>query len=317
MNFSIIDFETATPWRGSICAVGLIVVRNGEIVDEFYSLINPQEHIHTYHTKKVHHISDEDVANAPTFSEVWPKVVELVGEYPLGSHNNEFDMSAMQSAIAHWDVRPANFKIFDTLDLFRSVLDCPNGCGLGTIAESYGIEFKHHNAGADASATARCVLKLAAEKGLCSIADILRFYDVPQPYSILFVAPTPYVEYKDKMLKPKEPFVHVKAKDKNIPMTCGCDMDGLVVCLTGEMNYCSRGQAKELITRHGGKATTGISGKTNVLLVGEYIGYPQSYMSSKHKEALTRIENGQHIEIWHEAEFLQHVAESNKGENND
>ena len=41
-NFAAIDFETANNERTSVCSVGVVIVRNGEIVDSFYSLIQPE-----------------------------------------------------------------------------------------------------------------------------------------------------------------------------------------------------------------------------------------------------------------------------------
>ena len=38
-NFAAIDFETANQQRTSVCSVGIVIVRNGEIVDSYYSLI--------------------------------------------------------------------------------------------------------------------------------------------------------------------------------------------------------------------------------------------------------------------------------------
>lgn len=36
-DFAAIDFETANNERSSVCSVGIVVVRDGEIVDKFYS----------------------------------------------------------------------------------------------------------------------------------------------------------------------------------------------------------------------------------------------------------------------------------------
>ena len=41
-DFAAIDFETANYERTSVCSVGIVVVRHGEIVDSFYSLIQPE-----------------------------------------------------------------------------------------------------------------------------------------------------------------------------------------------------------------------------------------------------------------------------------
>ena len=41
-NFAAIDFETANEQRTSVCSVGVVIVRNGEIADSYYSLIRPE-----------------------------------------------------------------------------------------------------------------------------------------------------------------------------------------------------------------------------------------------------------------------------------
>ena len=41
-DFAAIDFETANNERSSVCSVGIVIVRNGEILDNFYSLIQPE-----------------------------------------------------------------------------------------------------------------------------------------------------------------------------------------------------------------------------------------------------------------------------------
>ena len=36
-NFAAIDFETANGQRSSVCSVGVVIVRDGEVVDSYYS----------------------------------------------------------------------------------------------------------------------------------------------------------------------------------------------------------------------------------------------------------------------------------------
>ena len=42
LNFAAIDFETANQHATSVCSVGIVVVREGEITEKFYSLIKPE-----------------------------------------------------------------------------------------------------------------------------------------------------------------------------------------------------------------------------------------------------------------------------------
>ena len=44
-DFAAIDFETANEQRTSVCSVGVVIVRDGEIVDHYYSLILSLIHI--------------------------------------------------------------------------------------------------------------------------------------------------------------------------------------------------------------------------------------------------------------------------------
>ena len=53
-DFAAIDFETANSERTSVCSVGVVVVRNGEIVDSFYSLIQPEPNYYTYFCSRVY-----------------------------------------------------------------------------------------------------------------------------------------------------------------------------------------------------------------------------------------------------------------------
>ena len=73
-NFAAIDFETANNERTSICSVGVVIVRNGEIADRFYSLVHPEPDYYLYWNTRIHGLTQEDTAHAPVFSEVWKQV---------------------------------------------------------------------------------------------------------------------------------------------------------------------------------------------------------------------------------------------------
>ena len=41
-NFAAIDFETANGKRTSVCSVGVVIVKDGKIVNKIYRLIRPE-----------------------------------------------------------------------------------------------------------------------------------------------------------------------------------------------------------------------------------------------------------------------------------
>ena len=73
-DFVAIDFESANDRHGSICSVGIVIVKNGEIVDKFYSLIRPRPNYYNYWHSKIHGLHNKDTDYAPSFKEVWGKV---------------------------------------------------------------------------------------------------------------------------------------------------------------------------------------------------------------------------------------------------
>ena len=69
-DFAAIDFETANNEHSSVCSVGVVIVRGGEIVDKFYSLIKPEPEHYNYRCSQVHGLCAEDTDNAPVFHEI-------------------------------------------------------------------------------------------------------------------------------------------------------------------------------------------------------------------------------------------------------
>ena len=58
-DFAAIDFETANMEPSSVCSMGLVVVRGGEVVDRFYSLIRPEPEYYCYWNTRVHGLTRE------------------------------------------------------------------------------------------------------------------------------------------------------------------------------------------------------------------------------------------------------------------
>jgi DNA polymerase-3 subunit epsilon len=76
-DFAAIDFETANGQRSSVCSVGVVVVRNGLIINTFYSLIKPEPDYYAWFCQKVHGLTHEDTDNAPVFPDVWRQIILL------------------------------------------------------------------------------------------------------------------------------------------------------------------------------------------------------------------------------------------------
>ena len=96
-DFAAIDFETANYDRSSVCSVGVVIVRDGEIVDKFYSLIQPEPNYYNYWCTQVHGLCRNDTDNAPVFPDVWAQIEPLIEGLPLVAHNRPFDEGCLRA----------------------------------------------------------------------------------------------------------------------------------------------------------------------------------------------------------------------------
>lgn len=69
-DFVAIDFETANRESTSICSIGMVIVRDGIIIDRFYSLVQPEPNYYSYWNTHIHGLSQEDTDCAPVFPNV-------------------------------------------------------------------------------------------------------------------------------------------------------------------------------------------------------------------------------------------------------
>lgn len=106
-SFVAIDFETANQYRSSVCSVGVVIVRNNEIIDKFYSLIHPVPNYYSYWNTQVHGLTIDSTQSAPNFPDVCEKSSPLMGGLPLVAHNSPFDESCLKAVFqALWNALP-------------------------------------------------------------------------------------------------------------------------------------------------------------------------------------------------------------------
>ena len=92
-----LDFETANEQRTSVCSVGVVIVRDGEIVDHYYSLIRPEPEYYTYWNTRVHGLTLADTQDAPIFPVVWQEIAPRIEGLSLVAHNKAFDESCLKA----------------------------------------------------------------------------------------------------------------------------------------------------------------------------------------------------------------------------
>ena len=154
-DFAAIDFETANGARSSVCSVGVVIVRNGQIVDTFYSLIHPEPDYYAWFCQQVHGLSDRDTYNAPCFPEVWAQIEPLIEGLPLVAHNSRFDEGCLKAVFRVYQMDYPDYEFYDTLCAARRRFRHLPNHQLHTVAAQCGYCLEnHHHALADAEACA-------------------------------------------------------------------------------------------------------------------------------------------------------------------
>lgn len=160
-DFAAIDFETANEQLSSVCSVGVVVVRDGKMVDRFYSLIQPEPNYYCYGNSQIHGLTADDTDKAPVFSDVWKLIEPLIEGLPLVAHNKGFDESCLKAVFKTYQLDYPDFRFYCTLQASRQQLKYLPNHQLHTVAEDCGyILANHHNALADAEACAEIAMYL-------------------------------------------------------------------------------------------------------------------------------------------------------------
>lgn len=160
-NFAAIDFETANHERTSVCSVGVVVVRDGEVVDTFYSLIQPEPNYYHHWNTRVHGLTCADTDDAPLFPEVWAQIEPLIEGLPLVAHNKAFDESCLRAVFRCYQMDYPDYPFFCTCIASRRAFPHAPNHQLHTIADLCGYHLEHHHhalADAEACAAIACTI---------------------------------------------------------------------------------------------------------------------------------------------------------------
>lgn len=175
LEFVAIDFETANSSPASPCAVGLVRVSDGEIVDSLSMLFRPPLGHDWFHEGniRVHGIRPEDVRDAPSWEEVLPELLLFTEGQPLIAHNASFDMGVLRAAAeaVYFDLPDLSYAC--SLAMARKTYNLES-YRLNAVAYAIGHEeFQHHDALADSDACARITLHMAKRHEVDDLEGLL------------------------------------------------------------------------------------------------------------------------------------------------
>lgn len=147
LDFVAIDFETATMERFSACAIAIVTVINGHIIEKYYTVIKPPQNKINPKFIDIHHITPEQTFHAPNFVQIYPEIKRRLQGKTVVAHNAGFDASVLYDTMDF-------YAIPDDLDIIWEDTRYEFNCALDVACREHGIPLDHHDALSDATACA-------------------------------------------------------------------------------------------------------------------------------------------------------------------
>lgn len=159
-EYVVFDLETTglDVMNNGITEIGAVKIVNGKLTEQFTTLIKPDYRI-TEEIVKITGITEEMVKDSPKISTVIPDFMKFIDGCVLVAHNADFDVKFIKrfAGAEEYDVKNS---VLDTVELARSTLPFLKRHDLHTIADHFGIAFRHHRALSDAYATAEAFIEM-------------------------------------------------------------------------------------------------------------------------------------------------------------
>lgn len=172
--FCIIDFETTglSAENDRVLEMAIVSFDRGELTSARSWLINPGMPV-PEESRKVHGITDEELATAPFFAELAVEIeAALAGRIPV-AYNANFDRRFLHAEFARLGRAPSeslapalrpSVEWIDPLVWVRELQKYEKGKKLTDVVARMGIELtRAHRAEADAEATGRVLLALSPQ----------------------------------------------------------------------------------------------------------------------------------------------------------
>lgn len=280
MDFAAIDVETANADIGSICQVGIASYRDGRIVDEWETYVDPGEFFDPLNIC-IHGITEETVAGSPALPEIADELIRRLSRTVAVCHTH-FDRVSVRQGFAKYTLELPDLLWLDSACVARRTWTQFSRCGYGlpNLCDHIGYDYSAHDALEDAKAAGQVMLAAIAYTGL-TIDDWL-----------------------NRVRKPIDATTAITGRISREGNPEGL-LFGEVIVFTGALKM-PRREAADLAAEAGCQVDDGVTKQTSILVVGDQdvmklAGHDKS---SKHRKAEALIEKGQPMRILRESDFM-------------
>ena len=299
-TYVCLDLETTgyDPRWDDIIEIGAIKIEHGKPVDTYHTLINPGRKIPLIVTE-ISGITDDMVKDAPPLTEMLPGFLDWIGEDLLLGHNANFDINFLYDNAEDICGRPVANDYVDTLRLARYLYPEEPHNRLRDLIVRFGIaQEQEHRALADVEQTISCYDYMIRHMEEDSI---------------------PFPPYEGRMVNksgvPSVPILFHRGDTITVNPAAEIHPDpafqGRTFVFTGALERMVRKDAQQAVLNLGGIVGTGVTKKTNCLVIGstEYNATLRGKKSSKQIKAETLRAAGQDIDIISENVFYDMLGD--------
>ena len=304
LDFTAVEFETANNQPGSACAVGLVRVRDGRVVHKSGGLVRPPEGLDQFadFNTSTHGITAEMVASAPAWRRVADWIVHYAEQDILISHNAGFNIGVLRHACTADQIPWPQANFLCTMVLARKAYQLPS-YRLPFVAAESGVELiGRHQVLINARGAALIAVAMAQQYGASTPGELADALGIsmgrlePGRY-----VPTVRRDAQGGQYRLATPGTGVDANPEH-------PLYGRVIVFTGALKSRTRQQAWNDVARVGGIPEKDVSGRTNVLVVGDLNPAaltPGATTSGKAARAFALQSKGQDIEVMTEEDFIR------------
>ncbi|MEF2545951.1 exonuclease domain-containing protein [Aurantimonas sp. E1-2-R+4] len=284
MDYFVLDLETANPDYSSICQIGLIEVREGDVIASDSFLIDPKDFFDPFNTS-IHGITPAHVREAPSLTEIYDDLSRRLRDQ-IVLHHGPFDRVAMMRAAERHDLPPIPAQWLDNQAVVRRAWPdfARSGYGLRNLCRHFELTFSHHDALEDARVTEIIFRRAVSETG---------------------------IEPGDWLARARQPRTRGRKSHAERQGISDGIFYGQTIVFTGQLGA-PRAKAEEIANALGFTTAAAVTKKAAILVVGlqdrdKLAGYEKS---SKQRKAEILRDTGHEIDIISEADFWALVPDS-------
>lgn len=308
-DFITIDFETASRYQYSPCAVSVYKFSNNEITQLLSTLINPGDVYFEPMLTELHGITKDMVKDAPSVDKVLQNICNLIENQFVFAHNAPFDISVLIYGCNFYNISIPYFEYADSLMVAKRTWPGLINYKLDTVSEHLNIELQHHNSASDAIACGKIISSALWKNNLNDIDELLNKIRYVKGYyngSWFHAYSKPFNNSHSRSGSSKSDYEKLKSIQINNDIIT--PLSGKYIVFTGALKI-KRAEAMQMAANRGGIPEASVTKNTNYLIVGrdDYGKFKAGNKSNKMLKAEKLIQNGQDLEIITEDDFLELV----------